>query len=57
VTRQSCPQPSVTQQLVKGNEVVRTEIIKQLSTEPTVTCRRGPTMRIRMNVTAEERNK
>jgi hypothetical protein len=45
---------SVTQQLVEGNEVVRKEMIKQLSTEPTVTCRTGPTMRIqRKNKTSK----
>jgi hypothetical protein len=42
---------SVTQQLVEGNEVVRKEMIKKPSTEPTVTCRTGPTMRIQRNVT------
>jgi len=42
---------NVTQQLVEGNEVVRKETIKQLSTERTVTCRTGPTMRIQTDVT------
>jgi len=46
---------SVTQQLVEGNEVVRKEMIKQLSTEPTVTCRTGSTMRIQKNVTQRKK--
>jgi hypothetical protein len=45
------PTASVAQQLVEGNEVVRKEMIKQLSTEPTVKCRNGPTMGIERNVT------
>lgn len=44
MTRQDCPQPSVTQQLGEGNEVVRKEFIKQLLTEPIVTYRTGPKM-------------
>jgi hypothetical protein len=46
---------NVTQQLVEGNEIVRKEMIKQLSTEPTVTCRTGPTMRIQTDVTQSKK--
>jgi hypothetical protein len=42
---------NVTQQLVERNEVVRKEMIKHLSTKPTVTCRTGPKMRIQRDVT------
>ena len=46
---------SVRQQLVEGNEVVRKEMIIQLSTEPTATCRTGSTMRIQRNVTERKK--
>jgi hypothetical protein len=38
-------------QLVVGNEAVRKEMIKELSTEAIVTCRRGATLRIQRNAT------